>query len=144
MQAKVLLDVSVVCFSSHILNSTATLVSILSSGGEFPKVIVRRGFWDDVLAMLEKSAFSSEPRQGGCGFATGSLERVWSLVPTLSGVLPQWRSSRTNPRAHGLRAWYSPWHVATMLFHEHVHVCVFLHVTCRRLKRVRIIIKKKK
>lgn len=37
MQAKVLLDVSVVCFSIHILNISITLVSILSSGNEFPK-----------------------------------------------------------------------------------------------------------
>lgn len=39
-----------------------------------------------VLAMLEKSAFSSEPRQGGCDSSMASLERAWSPVPTLSGV----------------------------------------------------------
>lgn len=48
MQAKVLLDVSVVFFSSHILNSTATLVSILSSWGEFTRLIVCRVFWGSV------------------------------------------------------------------------------------------------
>lgn len=91
--------------------------------------------------MLEKYSFSSER---ACGFSTASLERAWSPVPTLSGVLPQWNCSHANPWAHGLRTWPSPWHMATIFFHEHMHVCVFLHVTCRRLisvKRIRILTK---
>jgi len=44
MLAKVLLDVSAVCFSIHILNISLNLVSILSSGDEFPKLIVHKGF----------------------------------------------------------------------------------------------------
>lgn len=91
--------------------------------------------------MLEKYSFSSER---ACGFSTVSLERAWSPVPTLSGVLPQWNCSHANPRAHGLKTWPSPWHMATIFFHEHMHVCVFLHVTCRRLisvKRIRILTK---
>lgn len=48
MQAKVLLDVSVVCFSIYILNISRTLVSILSSDDEFPKLIVRKGFCEAV------------------------------------------------------------------------------------------------
>lgn len=89
-----------------------------------------------VLAMLEKYSFSSER---ACGFSTVSLERAWSPVPTLSGVLPQWNclswpEDLTFSLAHGhnIFSW------------TYAYVCVFLHVTCRRLisvKRIRMLTK---
>lgn len=141
MQAKVLLDVSVVCFRSHILNSTATLVSILSSGGEFPKLIVHGGFWDgashawEIFFLFRKGLWllHSLPRESlePCSnpFRCAPTVKLFTCKPTGS-----WPEDLTFSLAHGhnIFSW------------TYAYVCVFLHVTCRRLisvKRIRMLTK---
>lgn len=144
MQAEVLLDVSVACFSSHILNSIATLVSILSSGGEFPKLIVHRGFWDSVshaweICFLFRAQarglwlLHSLPRESlePCSnpFRCAPTVKEFTCKPTGS-----WPEDLTFSLAHG--------HNIVLL--SHACVCVFC-MSCRRLipvKRIRMLFKK--